>query len=33
VAYFILDVEQSPIFPRAGTTPGVHADRRLTIRF
>jgi hypothetical protein len=33
VAYFILDVEQSPIFPRAGTIQGVHADLRLTIRF
>lgn len=32
-AFFILDVEQSPVFPRAGTIHGVHADLRVTFRF
>lgn len=33
VRYFILDVKQSPTFPREGTIHGVHADIRLTYRF
>jgi len=32
-AFFILDVEQSPVFPQAGTIHGVHADLRVTFRF
>ena len=30
---FVLDVKQSPTFPREGTIYGVHADLRLTYRF
>lgn len=33
VAYFVLDVERSPTFPRPGTFHGVHADFRITYRF
>ncbi len=33
VRYFILDVKQSPTFPKEGTIHGVHADIRLTYRF
>ncbi len=33
VAYFVLDAERSPAFPRPGTFHGVHADLRITYRF
>jgi hypothetical protein len=33
VRYFVMDVEQGPFFPQAGTIHGVHADVRLTYRF
>jgi hypothetical protein len=33
VAYFVLDAERSPVFPRAGTFHGVHAALLVTYRF
>ncbi len=31
--YFVMDVEEGPLFPRAGTINGVHADVLVTYRF